>query len=87
LDRLLEPLIQDGPKPEGGFRRASWDDALDVIAGRLRQAIAAHGGETVLPYFYLGAMGSSTRTAAGPRAWPMSTCGRCQAPMPRSRSG
>jgi anaerobic selenocysteine-containing dehydrogenase len=56
-DRLLEPLVRDGPKPDGGFRRASWDEALDVIAGRLQQAIAAHGGETVLPYFYLGAMG------------------------------
>jgi anaerobic selenocysteine-containing dehydrogenase len=56
-DRLLEPLVREGPKPDGGFRRASWDEALDVVAGRLRQAIAEHGGETVLPYFYLGAMG------------------------------
>ena len=53
-DRLLEPLIRTGAKGEGRFRRASWDEALDLMAGGLRAAIAAHGGETVLPYFYLG---------------------------------
>jgi anaerobic selenocysteine-containing dehydrogenase len=56
-DRLLEPLIRSGPKGEGRFRHASWDEALDVAADGLREAISAHGGETVLPYFYLGASG------------------------------
>jgi anaerobic selenocysteine-containing dehydrogenase len=56
-DRLLEPLIRVGPKGEGRFRPASWDEALDLVAGRLEAAIASHGGETVLPYFYLGSMG------------------------------
>ena len=56
-DRLLEPLIRDGPKDAGTFRPASWDEALDLVARRLRDAIAAHGGETVLPYFYMGTMG------------------------------
>src|SRR3954464_10303554 len=56
-DRLLEPLIRTGAKGEGRFRPASWDEALDVAPGRWRAAIAAHGGETVLPYFYMGSMG------------------------------
>ena len=56
-DRLLDPLIRDGPKGHGSFRRASWDEALDLVARRLGEATAAHGGETVLPYFYLGAQG------------------------------
>jgi anaerobic selenocysteine-containing dehydrogenase len=56
-DRLLEPLVRDGPKGEGSFRRASWDDALALVAARLSEAIARYGGETVLPYFYMGAMG------------------------------
>src|SRR4051794_246353 len=56
-DRLLEPLVRTGRKGEGRFRAASWDEALDLVAQRLREAIAAHGGETVLPYFYFGAAG------------------------------
>ena len=56
-DRVLDPLICDGVKGEGRFRRAGWDEALDVIAGRLREAVVAHGAETVLPYSYLGTMG------------------------------
>jgi anaerobic selenocysteine-containing dehydrogenase len=56
-DRLLDPLMREGPKGEGRFRRASWDEALETVAVRLREAIARHGGETVLPYSYLGTMG------------------------------
>src|SRR3954468_1021872 len=56
-DRVLEPLIREGTKGEGRFRRAGWDEALDLIGGRLRSSIAAHGAETVLPYSYLGTMG------------------------------
>lgn len=57
VDRLLHPLIREGAKGEGRFRRASWEEALDLVASRMRDAIEEHGGETVLPYFYLGAMG------------------------------
>ena len=56
-DRLLEPLVRNGPKGAGRFRPASWDEALDLVVRRLRDAIAARGGETVLPYFYMGTMG------------------------------
>src|SRR3954462_8381353 len=65
-DRILAPLIRDGAKGEGSFRRAGWDEALDLIAGRLREAIEAHGAETVLPYSDLGTMGlvqSNSRSA------------------------
>src|SRR6185436_2233980 len=34
--RLLFPQIRDGAKGEGKFRRATWDEALDLIATRLR---------------------------------------------------
>jgi anaerobic selenocysteine-containing dehydrogenase len=56
-DRVLDPLIRDGPKGAGAFRPAGWDEALELVAGRLRHAIATHGAETVLPYSYLGTMG------------------------------
>jgi anaerobic selenocysteine-containing dehydrogenase len=57
-DRILEPLIRSGPKGAGEFRRASWDEALDVAAAGLREAIDAHGGESVLPYSYMGTQGA-----------------------------
>ncbi|WP_349371121.1 molybdopterin oxidoreductase family protein [Salinarimonas sp.] len=56
-DRLTHPLIRTGAKGEGAFRRASWDEALDLIAGRFLAAEAAHGPQTVWPYYYAGTMG------------------------------
>jgi anaerobic selenocysteine-containing dehydrogenase len=56
-DRILHPLIREGPKGEGSFRIAGWDEVLELVACRLRRAIDAHGGETVLPYSYMGTMG------------------------------
>ncbi len=40
--RLLHPQIQG--------RRASWDDALDLVAARIRHTIAAHGPDSVALY-------------------------------------
>ncbi|HVX11020.1 MAG TPA: nitrate reductase [Pirellulales bacterium] len=35
-DRLTHPLIRDGKKPDAPFRQASWDEVMDLIAGRCR---------------------------------------------------
>ena len=56
-DRVLDPLVRTGKKGAGEFRRVSWDEALELVAARLRAAIDEHGGETVLPYSYMGTMG------------------------------
>src|SRR5205814_6278802 len=56
-ERLLHPLIRSGKKGEGSFRRASWDEALDLVAGRLREVIDRHGAQAILPYHYAGTMG------------------------------
>jgi anaerobic selenocysteine-containing dehydrogenase len=56
-DRLRHPLVRTGPKGEGAFRRASWDEALALIADRLRAVVAEHGGEAVLPYSFAGTQG------------------------------
>lgn len=42
-DRLTRPLIRDGSR----FREATWDEALDVIAARLRATIDGHGPDAV----------------------------------------
>jgi anaerobic selenocysteine-containing dehydrogenase len=56
-DRILHPLKRTGRKGEGRFTRISWDEALDTIAARFREVIAAHGPQAILPYSYAGNMG------------------------------
>jgi anaerobic selenocysteine-containing dehydrogenase len=56
-DRLTVPLRRVGRKGEGRFEPASWDEALDDIARRLRQVIDTDGPQAILPYSYAGTMG------------------------------
>ncbi len=57
-DRLVTPLRRVGPKGRGEFEAASWDEALDAIAGRLNEiARSTHGPQAILPYSYAGTMG------------------------------
>lgn len=49
--RLLYPLIRDGEKGGGKFRRASWDEALDLIAERFGKIIAEYGPRALASYF------------------------------------
>ena len=64
--RLLTPLIRTGPKGQGGFRRASWDEAAALIADRWQALIASHGRECILPVTYAGTMGLIQRNAQEP---------------------
>lgn len=47
--RLLHPLMRTNPKgsADPGWRRVSWDEALDTAAGRLRALADEHGPESV----------------------------------------
>ena len=56
-DRILHPMRRVGRKGEGRFERISWDEALDEIAARFREIIAASGPQAILPYSYAGNMG------------------------------
>ena len=38
-DRILYPLKRKGKRGDGQWERVSWDEALDIIAGRIRRAI------------------------------------------------
>ena len=60
-DRLLYPAIRKGPKGLGLFERASWDDAMALIAERLENAKEKWGGESILPYSYGGSNGLLTQ--------------------------
>jgi predicted molibdopterin-dependent oxidoreductase YjgC len=43
LERLTQPLIREN----GGFRPASWEEALDRAADGFRQVKAQHGGDAI----------------------------------------
>jgi anaerobic selenocysteine-containing dehydrogenase len=65
-ERLLHPLVRVGPKGEARFRRASWEEAIALVAGRFREVAAEHGAEAILPYSYAGSMGLVQRNAGMP---------------------
>jgi assimilatory nitrate reductase catalytic subunit len=44
-ERLTTPLVREGAT--GAFRAASWDEALDLVAGRLAAVRAEHGADAV----------------------------------------
>ena len=51
-ERIMTPLIRVGKKGAGEFRSATWDEALDVIAAKIKSAVKSHGIDSVLPYIY-----------------------------------
>ena len=46
--RLKHPMIRTGPRGSGQWRKASWDEALDHVADRLKGIIDEHGGHSVV---------------------------------------
>ncbi|MEA1876211.1 MAG: molybdopterin-dependent oxidoreductase [Bacteroidota bacterium] len=46
-DRLRTPLIRTGESGSQTFREASWDEALDLVAKRLKEVAGIHGPECV----------------------------------------
>src|SRR5206468_1566824 len=55
-DRVLFPQKRIGAKGRGEFERISWDEAIDIIAEKLRAA-EAEDPQGILPYDYAGTMG------------------------------
>jgi len=52
-ERILHPLVREN----GGYRKASWDEALDLAAEGILRAREEFGGESILPYSYMGTQG------------------------------
>lgn len=49
-ERILTPLVLDGPKGSGRYRAVSWNDALGLVAERLHEIIDTWGGEAIVPW-------------------------------------
>ena len=65
-ERLLHPLYRVDKNAE--FERISWDEALQIIAGRFHEIIIERGGAAILPYHYLANMGFVS-SRSGDRLW------------------
>jgi anaerobic selenocysteine-containing dehydrogenase len=68
-DRLLHPAVRTGRKGEGRFKRATWDEAMELVVSRFRAAKAAHGGASILPYSYGGSNGLLTQDNMDAQLW------------------
>src|ERR1700733_11919413 len=68
-DRVLFPAVRSGVKGSGEFRRVSWDEALDLVAGRLGAIRDQFGGEAILPYCYGGSNGWLTQNGFDARVF------------------
>src|SRR5690242_2896287 len=62
-DRLLHPGIREGRKGEGRFRRASWDEALDLVVAKIGEVRERFGSEAIPPFSYGGSNGLLTQDA------------------------
>jgi thiosulfate reductase/polysulfide reductase chain A len=47
-DRVLQPLIRVGPRGGGTYRKASWDEALDLTAQKMTEIRERYGPEAMI---------------------------------------
>ncbi len=66
-DRLLYPMKRTRPKgdPDPGWQRITWDEALDIIAARLREFAKEYGPESVV----FSVVSPSTSASEDSTAW------------------
>ncbi len=53
-ERLLYPMMRAGVRGEGKFKRVSWDQALDHIAGKMVELKQKYGPTAILDQAYAG---------------------------------
>lgn len=61
-DRLLYPMKRTGERGEGKFQRISWDEALDIIADKLKKVIDEYGNEAVYINYGTGMYSATGKT-------------------------
>ena len=56
-DRLTYPLIRDGEKGEGKFRRATWEEAIAYAVKLIQQTAEKYGDHSLASYLGRGVLG------------------------------
>ena len=73
-DRLLFPAIRRGAKGSGTFRRSTWDEALELIAAKMREANTGWASVGLAPITMITSDWSTERKvcvpAEVPKVWP-----------------
>ncbi|HVT57773.1 MAG TPA: molybdopterin-dependent oxidoreductase [Thermoanaerobaculia bacterium] len=90
--RLTHPAVRRGRKGEGSFERVSWDEAFDLVVGRMREARERFGGESILPFYYGGSNGLLTQGTTDARLFARLGASRlartvCAAPSGSAATG
>jgi len=62
-DRILYPLVRNGRKGDGEFKRISWEKAIEIIIGKLQNGVKRHGPLTAMPSNFAGTIGMLQRYA------------------------
>jgi anaerobic selenocysteine-containing dehydrogenase len=62
-ERVMTPLIRTGAKGSGEFREATWGEALELVASRMRSAIDDGGRDAVVAFTYNSSAGSIERSS------------------------
>ncbi len=58
-----------GPKGAGEFVETTWDEALDLFADKISQAVETHGWAAVVPYLYSSSAGNLAQAGLSPLVW------------------
>ncbi len=66
-ERLNYPMKRVGKRGEGKFERISWDEALDMLADRLKKTVSQYGNEAVYINYTSGIVGGNI-TRSSPSA-------------------
>jgi anaerobic selenocysteine-containing dehydrogenase len=53
-------MVRKGPKGRTSWQQIPWDEALDLVVEKMRDAAERHGAESVLPFYYGGSNGLLT---------------------------
>ncbi|MBI4587490.1 MAG: molybdopterin-dependent oxidoreductase [Candidatus Rokubacteria bacterium] len=57
--RVLHPLKRENGRRNEAWTRIDWDEALDIIAARIRNAVEAFGSLSIMHYQRTGSWGAS----------------------------
>ncbi len=57
-ERVLHPLRRANGRIDGAWERITWDEALDTVAGRIRQFVHTTGPLSIMAYQRTGSWGA-----------------------------
>lgn len=83
-ERILHPMVRAA---DGGWSRVSWDQAMDLVAARLRAIIDQDGPQAILPVWYAGSNGLLTGGGLDQRLWNRLGVTQCQRTLCAANTG